>query len=203
MSVHSASGRGTVRRPKGPAKIIPLPTGRRRRRYGRTLAMGVAALGVAFAGAALVWLYILPLIQLTPSLTAGMSEQESEILGLVNDERRRAGEAPLRASQRLVVAARGHSYDMALRHYLAHNGPAGDTPDQRVGGVGVEYGKLAENLYLEHGADLKALPERALEQWLKSPEHRDNLLSPDFTSAGVGIAQGADGTAYVTQDFVN
>src|SRR5581483_2356853 len=92
MSVHhSASGRGTVRRPRGPAKVIPLPAGRRSRRHRRTLGFAIAGAGVVVVGVTLVWLYLLPLIQLMPWLTAGVSAQESEIMRLVNDERRRAG----------------------------------------------------------------------------------------------------------------
>src|ERR1700687_3076963 len=86
MSVQSASGRKTIRIRKGPAKVMPLPTGRRRRRYRRTVGIGVASLGMAAAGAALVWIYLVPLIGLAPDLTAGMSAQEAEILRLVNDE---------------------------------------------------------------------------------------------------------------------
>jgi hypothetical protein len=202
MSVHSASGRKSVRIPKGPAKVIPLPTGRRRRRrYRRTVGIGIASMGVAAAGAALVWLYLVPLIGLAPDLTAGMSAQEGEILRLVNDERRRGGASALKSSQRLVLASRGHSYDMALRNYLGHNGPAGDTPAERVRGVGVDSATLGENIYLDRDTDYAKLAERAVKVWLNSPEYRAKMLSPDFATTGVGIARAADGAAYVTQDF--
>jgi hypothetical protein len=202
MSVHSASGRKSVRIPKGPAKVIPLPTGRRRRpRYRRTVGIGIASMGVAAAGAALVWLYLVPLIGLAPDLTAGMSAQEGEILRLVNDERRRGGAPALKSSQRLVLASRGHSYDMALRNYLGHDGPAGDTPAERVRGVGVDSATLGENIYLDHDPDYAKLAERTVKVWLNSPESRAKMLSPDFATTGVGIARAADGAAYVTQDF--
>jgi uncharacterized protein YkwD len=202
MSLQSASGRKTVRIRKGPAKVIPLPTGRRRRRYRRTVGIGVASLGMAAAGAALVWIYLVPLIGLAPDLTAGMSAQEAEILRLVNDERKRGGASPLKSSQRLVLASRGHSYDMALRNYLSHKGPAGDTPAERVRGVGVDSTALGENIYMDRDADRAKLAQRAVQQWLRSPEHRANMLSPEFDMTGVGVARAADGTAYVTQDFV-
>ncbi len=202
MSVHSASGRGTVRRPKGPAKVIPMPMGRRSRRYRRTIAITVAGAGVTVVGATLVWLYLVPLIQLMPWLTAGVSAQESEILRLVNDERRRAGETPLRTSERLTLASRGHSYDMALRRYLGHDGPAGDTPQERVRSAGIDSVKLGENVYQESGEELHDLARRAVRQWMASPGHRANILSPDFNATGVGVARAADGTTYVTQDFV-
>jgi uncharacterized protein YkwD len=202
MSLQSASGRKTVRIRKGPAKVIPLPTGRRRRGYRRTVGIGVASLGMAAAGAALVWIYLVPLIGLAPDLTAGMSAQEAEILRLVNDERKRGGASPLKSSQRLVLASRGHSYDMALRNYLSHKGPAGDTPAERVRGVGVDSTALGENIYMDRDADRAKLAQRAVQQWLRSPEHRANMLSPEFGTTGIGVARAADGTAYITQDFV-
>jgi uncharacterized protein YkwD len=201
MSVQPASGRKSVRIPKGPAKVIPLPAGGRRRRYRRTVGIGIASMGLAAAGAALVWLYLMPLIGLAPDVTAGMSAQEAEILRLVNDERKRAGAPALKSSQRLVLASRGHSYDMALRNYLGHDGPAGDTPAERVRGVGVDSASLGENIYLDRDTDRAKLAERVVKAWLDSSEHRVNMLSPDFATTGVGIARAADGTAYVTQDF--
>jgi uncharacterized protein YkwD len=201
MSVHPASGRKTLRIPKGPAKVIPLPTGGRRRRYRRTVGIGVASLGMAAAGAALVWLYLVPLVGLAPDLTAAMSAQETEILRLVNDARKRAGAPPLKSSPRLVLASRGHSYDMALRNYLGHDGPAGDTPGERVRGVGVDSAALGENIYMDRDPARTKLAERTVKTWLGSAEHRANMLSLDFATTGVGIARAADGTAYVTQDF--
>jgi uncharacterized protein YkwD len=201
MSVHSAGGRKSVRIPRGPAKVIPLPVGQRRRRYPRAVRMGMASMGLAAAGAALAWIYLVPLIVHAPDLTAGMSAQEAEILRLINVERRRVGAPALKSSQRLVLASRGHSYDMALRNYLGHDGPAGDTPAERIRGVGVDSAVLGENLYVDRDADRAKLADHALAGWLRSPEHRANLLSPDFGTTGVGIARAADGTAYITQDF--
>jgi hypothetical protein len=201
MSVDPASGRRSVRIVKGPARVIPMPTGRRRKRYGRTVGIGIASLGMAAAGAALIWLYLVPLIGLAPDLTAGMSAQEAEILRLVNDERKRGGAPRLKSSQRLVLASRGHSYDMALRNYLGHDGPAGDTPAERVRGVGVDSATLAENIYKDRDPDDAKLAEHTVRAWLASHEHRANLLSRDFATTGIGIARAADGTGYVTQDF--
>src|ERR1700682_4707467 len=106
MSVQSASGRKTIRIRKGPAKVIPLPTGRRRIRYRRTVGIAIASLGMAATGAALVCFYLVPLIGLAPDLTAGMSAQEAEILRLVNDEGQRGGAAPLKSLARLVLVSR-------------------------------------------------------------------------------------------------
>lgn len=201
MGVHSASGRRTVRIPKGPAKVIPLPIGRRGRRYRRTAGIGIASLAMAAAGATLVWLYLVPLVGVGPDLTAGMNAQEAEILSLVNDARRRVGAPPLKSSRRLVLASRGHSYDMALRKYLGRDGPAGDTPAERARGVGVDSAALGEDLYMDRGPNHAKLAERTIREWLANPERRDTMLAPRFATTGVGIARTADGTAYVTEDF--
>ena len=203
MSVHSASGRNTVRVPRGPAKIIPLPVGQRRRRYRRSLALGIGSLGAAATGAALVWFYLMPIIGLAPDLTAGMSAQEAEILRLVNDERRRGGAPALKSEPRLVLASRGHSYDMVLRNYFGHKGPAGDTPAERAHGVGIDAGKIGENLFIDRGSDRQKLAQRAVRDWLGDPPLRATMLSSEYAATGVGIARAADGTEYVTEDFAN
>ncbi|HLK87757.1 MAG TPA: CAP domain-containing protein [Candidatus Binataceae bacterium] len=201
MSGHSASGRGSLRIPKGPAKVIPLPTGARRRRGRRTAGVGLASLGVALAGGVLVWFYFVPPGGVTTDPMAGMSAQEAEILRLVNDERQRSDAPPLKLSRRLMLASRGHSYDMALRNYLGHYGPAGDTPGERASSVGVNSGAIGENLYQDRDRDGAHLAERAIRRWLGDKERRTNMLSRDFATTGIGIARAADGTAYVTEDF--
>ena len=91
---------------------------------------------------------------------------------------------------------------MAIRRYRAHNSPEGSTPADRVRGVGIGYQSVAENIYVEDFRDLDHVAERALAGWLKSEEHRENLLSASFSETGVGIARSSDGYTYVTQDFV-
>jgi uncharacterized protein YkwD len=34
-------------------------------------------------------------------------------------------------------------------------------------------------------------PEAVVSGWMSSPEHRDNILSPDYTEIGVGVANGS------------
>jgi uncharacterized protein YkwD len=138
----------------------------------------------------------------SPEKVSGLTEQETEILGLVNQQRARGGLPPLKFSPRLAVIARGHSYDMAMRHYLAHNSPDGVAPADRISGVGIGYRAVGENIYMDDDADSANVPRRAMKGWLNSPEHLANIISGQFTETGVGVAQSADGATYVTQDFV-
>ncbi len=178
---------------------MPVPKVVRQRRAVRRV-MLLLGLGLIVAIGSRVYLNTkLPLSQ---EQIAGVSPEETRILELVNQVRKRAGLAELKLSGRLAVAARGHSYDMALRHYFAHESADGVSPEQRIRGSGIAYAEMGENIYMEEYPNREGMPERAIEGWLGSPAHRKNMLSPKFTATGVGTAHAADGSIYVTQDFI-
>jgi len=168
----------------------------------RAVQAGVGIVITALLAAIAVRVYITRNAPRSPEEMAGVSEPESEIIDAVNSERVRRGLKPLKFSPRLAVVARGHSYDMAIRHYRGHDSPEGSTPTDRVRGVGVEFKAVAENIYVDDYHKLESLGARALKGWLESPEHSANLLAPDFVETGIGIARSDDGLTYVTQDFV-
>jgi uncharacterized protein YkwD len=178
---------------------MPTPRVVRRR---RAIKAGMGLLVLSLMSVAILRIYILSTETPSPEQSAGLSDQESAILNRVNQERMRAGLKPLKLSARAAVVARGHSYDMALRHYLSHRSPEGIGPLQRLRGEGISFTAAAENIYADDYSDLEHLAERALAGWLKSAEHRATLLSGDFTETGIGIAQSDDGKTYVTQDFI-
>jgi len=185
-----------------PAKVIRMPTPRVVRRR-RAIKAGFGLLLLSLIGAIIARLYLMRSAPPSPEKVSGQTEQETEIIGLVNQERTRAGMKPLKFSPRLAVIARGHSYDMAIRHYLAHSSPEGVAPADRITGVGIGYRFVGENIYMDDYGDSREMPRRAMDGWSKSPEHRANIVSGDFTETGVGIARSADGRTYVTQDFVH
>ncbi|HVA80613.1 MAG TPA: CAP domain-containing protein, partial [Candidatus Binataceae bacterium] len=90
----------------------------------------------------------------------------------------------------------------AIRHYLSHRSPEGIGPAQRITGEGITYQAAAENIYAEDYRGLSELAEHAVAAWMQSPEYRAAMLSDRFLTTGVGVAHSADGTFYVTQDFV-
>jgi uncharacterized protein YkwD len=140
-----------------------------------------------------------------------LQEIAAGVLCLINAERQRAGEAPLREDTQLQVAAQGHSEDMASRDYFEHVSPGGDTPLQRMlasgyaggAGTGLEVG---ENI--AWGTLYLATPRAAVAAWMTSPEHRANILDARFRDTGIGVcahppyalAHGQPGALY-TQDF--
>ncbi|HVC44968.1 MAG TPA: CAP domain-containing protein [Candidatus Binataceae bacterium] len=202
MRASSASGRGASGFPRRTNNVIRLPLPRAVRRQ-RTLRLGTALIALACATAVAARIYIFqgPAATNLPPV-APPNPEEGRILALVNGQRVSAGVATLELSERLLIAARMHSADMAARGYLAHDGPGGDTPVDRVRAAGLGYHEIAENLYADAADDRAALPARAIRGWLADRAHRDNLLAARFHATAIAVARGADGTWYVTQDFI-
>ena len=96
--------------------------------------------------------------------------------------------------------ALAHSIDMARRGYFSHLSPEGANPLDRLQRHGVGDLRLAaENL----GKTTQADPStQIVESWLRSPEHRSNLLAPALNFTGIGIARGADGSLIYTQVYI-
>jgi uncharacterized protein YkwD len=89
------------------------------------------------------------------------------------------------------VASQRHSDDMVTRRFYAHNTPDGVPPEQRMIAAGYPRERVwvGENLWM--GTEYEATPVRAMRGWMHSRGHRENILRPEFTEVGVGIAYAA------------
>lgn len=120
--------------------------------------------------------------------TAALRDLEAvraEMLERVNAERRSAGLPPLRRSLDLDLAAEAYARELLARGGLSHHGPEGSTPFSRAMAAGYRANLIAENLH-----DRTAPVAVVLEEWLRSPGHRRNLLDPDASELGLGLAIG-------------
>jgi uncharacterized protein YkwD len=114
----------------------------------------------------------------------------------MNEARAAHGLTALKLDTRLEAAARAHTRDMVRRHYFDH-GPFVD----RMQRYNVQGRVIAENIAWWPGSSIARLVVR---MWLKSPEHRANLLRPGFRRVGVAALNGRfNGTKVkmVTADF--
>ncbi|MGW7576996.1 CAP domain-containing protein [Streptomyces sp. NPDC054765] len=118
-----------------------------------------------------------------------------KIVELVNAQRAQHGCGPLTVDPRLQAAAQGHSDDMAARNYYEHNTPEGVDPGTRMTKAGFPWGSWAENIF-KSPKD----PATAMQGWMDSPGHRDNILNCSYKSTGVGVNLSANGPWW-TQDF--
>jgi uncharacterized protein YkwD len=133
------------------------------------------------------------------------------VLCLVNRERGRRGESPLRTNMRLQRAAESHSISMAFDGYFAHVGPRGQTPLARMRASGYIHGAHAAYVVGENiawGTLYLASPRAIVSAWIASPEHRANILDRSYRETAIGICahmpsalgHGQPGAIY-TQDF--
>lgn len=135
---------------------------------------------------------------------ADMQVLAMEIHNKVNQARVDNGVAPLEWESTLAEVATKHSADMAANGYFDHKNLVGQGPTERAKAGGFSCYKpthfgIGENLHQDVG--FMDLSDYTVNGWLNSPEHRDNLLSPNYTKEGIGIDRASDGKVYVTQDL--
>lgn len=104
-----------------------------------------------------------------------MSPAEQALLESVNGFRAGQGQGGWVADPGLAAVARGHSQSMAGENRFSHDGF-----QRRARSTGSAL--CVENLL--HG---RVQPTQAVQRWLRSVSHRDNLLEPGAKFAGVGI----------------
>ncbi|MDQ1348624.1 MAG: hypothetical protein QG573_1999 [Acidobacteriota bacterium] len=126
---------------------------------------------------------------------------QEEIAERVNAERaacRSAGcpLAPLKLLPQLSAVADAHSRAMAYDDFFSHcNIATGRGTWERLRHAGYGYSSAGENL-----ASGGSTPAAAMAQWMRSPEHRANILSADYRELGVGYYRQDDDLANVDRD---
>jgi uncharacterized YkwD family protein len=114
------------------------------------------------------------------------------MVDLVNQERVRAGIAPLKVDPRLVALARRKAQDMVDNGYFDHRSPTLGSPFDMMRAAGVTYLRAGENLA---GSSSVELAHRLL---MASDGHRRNILDPNYTDIGIGAIAGSPyGTIFV------
>jgi uncharacterized protein YkwD len=106
------------------------------------------------------------------------SDMESTVLGMINAQRTQNGIGTVDASSSMADIARAYSRSMAENGFFGH----GDV-GTRVNASGA-FTAVGEIIYAGPGSYDSA--SEAIAHWMKSPKHREMLLSPVYTLAGVG-----------------
>lgn len=112
--------------------------------------------------------------------TGGTGQARDVIVTLTNNYRRAHGLAPLHPDEGLTAGAQRWSRYMA------------DTGDFRHSNF---HGY--ENVRWQSWAE----PAAVVEGWKRSPGHNRNLLRPEVTAVGVGVARAANGNWYFTMQL--
>ena len=121
--------------------------------------------------------------------------QQKSLLELTNAERKKKDLAPVKASPLLYKVALAHSQSMAKAGKLEHK-LDGKSPLDRLRDAGYQFNSMGENVARLSGSTSM---ETLMKMWIESKIHRDNILNPDVTEIGLGLASDGNGQIYYTQ----
>ncbi len=134
------------------------------------------------------------------------------MLDLVNQDRRAAGLAEVQWDAGAASAGQQHATEMAEAGYFSHWSLEGLGPDHRYAFAGGA-SSVMENLHLHwrtpgfgprNEADWREVIRKAEESLMQSPGHRANILAPEHTHVGIGMAYNPQqGRFLLAQEFTN
>ncbi len=112
-----------------------------------------------------------------------MSENEQVVFDLINTARTKKGLKKLTAGVSLTKLAGLKSDDMVNKDYFSHTSPTYGDPFKMLTNNKVEYKTAGENI-----AGNPSL-EDAVNSWLNSETHKQNILSNSYNYLGIGVTK--------------
>jgi uncharacterized protein YkwD len=135
------------------------------------------------------------------SVIVNTGSLERNAFELLNEQRAANGQLALQWSESLASVARLHSQNMAEFSFFSHRGLDGKMVSDRADDNSVgKWRSIGENIAFNKG--YKDPVAKAVELWLDSPSHRQNLMDSNWKETAVGIAVAPDGSFYFTQVFL-
>lgn len=110
-------------------------------------------------------------------------ELRGQLLRLINSQRTSSACSPLALHEKLSATAQSFAQEMVQRGFFDFQGPDGEPVTGRARREGFS-GRTAPAILRGY-----TNAESALDAWMKSPQNRANLLDPQFTQLGVGVAE--------------
>jgi uncharacterized protein YkwD len=143
----------------------------------------------------------------SPATDGLRQRSELQMLGMINADRTAPSTLeetkglarPLQWDDKLAEVARQHSEDMAQHGFFSHTGSDGSDPALRASKAGIPWRCTGENI--AKVSDVAQAEKLFMDEPKFQQNHRANILKPEYTRAGVGIARGLDGSLYITQEF--
>lgn len=125
---------------------------------------------------------------------ANLHAEAGRIFALANQARSEAGVGRLDWDPALAEAALQHCLRMAAEGPISHQYNGEPDVSARTARAGAHYSVIEENVAI--GPTGSAIHE----EWMQSPGHRANLLSPDVDRVGIAVVA-ARGELYAVADY--
>ena len=118
-----------------------------------------------------------------PEPPSSLTPEEAQLYRWINEERLKAGRAPVEADLELVRLARLKAQDVATYDYYGHTSPTYGTPGQMLTSAGYPWSACGETI-AKAGSVYKAH-----NMLMASSSHRAIILSPNYLRVGIGVAR--------------
>lgn len=139
-----------------------------------------------------------------PVKTPDLETVESMIVERTNEFRKSEGREKVQVDETLKKTATDFARYMAKTDKYGHRAN-GHSPSERASAHGYDFCIVSENIAYQFkttGFSTEKLATGFVEGWKNSPGHRKNMLEPDVTETGVGVAQSeTTGVFYAVQMF--
>lgn len=110
-----------------------------------------------------------------------LTKEERETLELINIYRKERGLKELKTFAKLQEVAYMKAKDIVDNEYFSHNSKNLGTPFEMIQNNGIEYKIAGENLAGN------ITPEKAVEAWISSRLHRENIEEGEFEYTGICV----------------
>ncbi len=152
--------------------------------------------------ASLLYIFALALLPIPLALPAHAQQDErqaqpaksEQLFALANETRSQAGLHRLQWDSALAEAAMKHCMRMATGGAISHRYPGELDLSQRAAEAGAHFGLIEENIAVG------PYPATIHQQWMDSPPHRANLLSPDIDRIGIAVVA-SRGVLFAVADY--
>lgn len=130
------------------------------------------------------------------SNNASLTADELEVFNLINKQRTNNGLSPLKIDSEVQNVARVKAQDMVDNNYFSHNSPTYGSPFDMLKSYKVSYKTAGENIAGNSNN------KEAVNAWMNSSGHKENILNSSFNYTGIGIVKGSKYGKIYVQMFV-
>lgn len=112
-----------------------------------------------------------------------LTQEEQETLDLINEYRVQNGLTKLKPFSNLQEVAKLKAKDLVENGYFSHTSSHLGDPFEMLKRNGIDYSMAGENLAGN------ANPQKAVEAWIHSPSHKENILESKFEYTGICVVE--------------
>ena len=121
-----------------------------------------------------------------------LSPNAQTVVMAINQMRAQAGLSPLAVNPTLNIAAQNHVNDMIGNHNYSHTGSDGSTVRQRVQRAGYTASRWVSENWVSVSD-----PSMAIQWWMNSYVHRNNILNANWHELGIGAGYQASNHQFI------